>query len=234
MGDSPVLSICSVGDKVWVGFEIGYVLIFHSSTHFLFTQAWIRHYTPVVSVVYISDLRRVFVTLGNGYVMAFSDEVASLPSKDCCKVTLQPVSTYHDPGRNASCALAVPILNQLGNVASHELWVGQSEGMITVLDPNDLSIIKFIANTMDGSERPSYMAYLAYANLVCSVNSSERKVRREGGREGEGKREKEGRREEGESEGGREGGERVREREREGGSEKAREGRREGREGERK
>ena len=172
VGDSPILSLCSVGDKVWVGFEIGYILIFSSSTHHLFAQAWLKQYTPIVSIVHIPDLKRVYVTLGNGSVLAYHDEVTLLPGNDCCKVTLQSVCEYHDRSQSATCVLTVPVLNQSGNVISHELWVGQSNGMITVLNPNDLSTVKFIQNTSDTSEMPSYMAHLTYANLVCSVSSS--------------------------------------------------------------
>lgn len=32
VGDSPVLSMCVVRDKVWMGFEIGYLMIFDSNS----------------------------------------------------------------------------------------------------------------------------------------------------------------------------------------------------------
>lgn len=32
MGDSPVLSMCVVRDKVWMGFEIGYLMMFDAAT----------------------------------------------------------------------------------------------------------------------------------------------------------------------------------------------------------
>ena len=32
VGDSPVLSMCVVRDKVWMGFEIGYLMMFETNT----------------------------------------------------------------------------------------------------------------------------------------------------------------------------------------------------------
>ena len=32
LGDSAVLSMCAAGDKVWLGFEIGYLIVFDANT----------------------------------------------------------------------------------------------------------------------------------------------------------------------------------------------------------
>ena len=167
VGDSPVLSICSVGRQMWVGFEIGCILIFNSANHHLVAHTWIKQYTAIISILHIPELKRVYVTLATGSVFAFQDEVAPLPGNEVAQVSLQLVSEYHDPGREANCVIAVPTASESGSGMSHELWVGQCNAMITVLDPRDLSVVKFIQNTRDMSPTPNYMAYLTYTSLVC-------------------------------------------------------------------
>ena len=202
VGDSPVLTLCTVHSTVWAGFQIGYILIFDSSSHHLVAQTWLHQYTSIISIVHIPELKRVYVTLATGSVFAFQDELCEMDSHKVCP---RPICEYHDLGQPANCVTAVPL--ELGSGTSHELWVGQSEAMITVLNPSDLSVVAFIHNTTDLSPTPSYMAYLTYTNLVYSnydtlqVREGERwaggreRGREVGGREG------------GRQEGGREGGE---------------------------
>ena len=180
VGDSPVLSVSVVGSNVWVGFQIGYIVIFEVSSHHLVGQTWLRQYTPIISIIHIAEMKRVYVTLGDGSVFAYDDELP--PSSDVGTLRLSPICEYHDLGQTANCVTAVPLVNEFGSGTSHELWVGQSEAMITVLNPDDLSVVKFIHNTSDTSPTPTYMAYLTYANLVYSSHTGEGEVR---GKEGE-------------------------------------------------
>lgn len=167
VGDSPVTSICSVGKQVWIGFQIGYVLIFDSASHHLVAQTWIKQYTAIVSVVYVSELKRVYITLENGSIFAYCDEVSG--GGGASRGSLSPVSEYHALGQMANCVTAIPAMNGM----SHELWVGQSEAWITVLNASDLSVVKFIQNTSDVSPTPGYMAHLTYANLVYTTTSND-------------------------------------------------------------
>ena len=172
MGDSPILAVCAARGRVWVGFQIGHILIFDSSSHHLLAQTWLQQYTAIISIVHVPDVRRVFVTLATGSVFAFEDEVEGERENGGRKPQLQPVCEYHDLGQPASCVTAVPLPPGEVGGASHELWVGQSEGMITILDPRDLSVVKFLRNGSDKSTTPSYMAYLTYTNLVYSSHHS--------------------------------------------------------------
>ncbi len=43
LGDSAVLSMCAARDKVWLGFEIGYLIIFDANTKKPFIQVCIHH-----------------------------------------------------------------------------------------------------------------------------------------------------------------------------------------------
>lgn len=55
--------------------------------------------------------------------------------------------------------------------AMYELWIGQKNGLITILDAQTLEVITFIRNPFDLSRLPSYVAYLSYAHLIYGVNS---------------------------------------------------------------
>ena len=57
------------------------------------------------------------------------------------------------------------------NGPTYELWVGQKNGLITILNAETLDIITFIQNPLDLSRLPSYVAYLSYAHLIYGVNS---------------------------------------------------------------
>ena len=54
---------------------------------------------------------------------------------------------------------------------TYELWVGQKNGLITILNAETLQVIAFIQNPLDLSRVPSYVAYLSYAHLIYGVNS---------------------------------------------------------------
>lgn len=54
---------------------------------------------------------------------------------------------------------------------TYELWVGQKNGLITILNAETLEVIDFIQNPLDQSRLPSYVAYLSYAHLIYGVNS---------------------------------------------------------------
>ena len=54
---------------------------------------------------------------------------------------------------------------------TYELWVGQKNGLITILNAETLDVVTFIQNPLDLSRLPSYVAYLSYAHLIYGVNS---------------------------------------------------------------
>ena len=176
VGDSPVLCMCAVHDKIWMGFEIGYLIIYEATTKRLCAQAWLRQYIPILSILHIASMKRVYVAMGNGSLLAFEDDISSVVTTSApARVRLPQVSEYHDPSQSSTCLLLVPraASQSSASSSSFELWVGQRNGLITVLDPTTLNVIKFIQNTLDQSNTPSYVAYLTYANLVCGINPEE-------------------------------------------------------------
>ena len=156
-----------VGDKVWLGFGIGYLLIYSAGSRRISAQVWVKHLTAINHIVHIPALKRVYVALENGSVLSYSDSPGQLATASpLVNFTLTPEAEYHSNTQIAGCLLTVPVLNS--SVITHELWVGQ-RSMITILNPLDLSVVQFITMTPDPSQPPSYVSYMVYAHLVCSM-----------------------------------------------------------------
>lgn len=164
---------------MWVGFEIGYLLVFDTATRRPCAQAWLQQYTPILSILHIAALHRVYIGFENGSVFAFDDDLASaLTSTTPARIRLLPVCEYHDSAQTSACLLAVPKVcsydtSRSQSLSGFEIWVGQKDGLISVLDAENLNVVKFFKNTADLSKTPSYVAYLTYANLVCSISQEQ-------------------------------------------------------------
>ena len=63
VGDSPVLSMCVVRDKVWMGFEIGYLMMFDTTSK----RPHVQVHKSVVLLVNISPVMLLFANK-NDYV----------------------------------------------------------------------------------------------------------------------------------------------------------------------
>lgn len=97
-------------------------------------------------------------------------------------VSLSPVAQYRESSQSSSCIVALPIHDTNTSNQSHsyerekssdspgkglyELWVGQKENKITVLDAASLEVVKFLYNSLDKSVMPSFVAYLSCNHLV--------------------------------------------------------------------
>ena len=171
--------MCNVKDKVWMGFEIGYLLVFDTATKRPCAQAWLQQYTAILSILHIPTLQKVYIGFENGSVLAFDDDLASaITTITPARIKLLPICEYHDTTQTSACLLGVPRVSscpvssqpQSTTATSFEIWVGQKAGLITILDAEKLTVLKFLQNTVDLSRTPSYVAHLTYANLVCSVS----------------------------------------------------------------
>lgn len=153
-------------------------------------QSWIKHYRKILTISYLSPLHTVYIGLDDGSILAYNDELPSPPflSLDPSLnhpplIALSPVTRYRDSTQCSSCILALPRngtsqsvgheqekpLDQSGK-GSYELWVGQKENKITVLDAASLKVVKFLHNSLDRSVMPSFVAYLSYSHLVYGCN----------------------------------------------------------------
>ena len=116
MGDSPVLCLCVVQGKVWMGMEMGCLVVYDANTRKPYlqvrgererererrgggekgwrtdtvscSQTWIRHYKQILSMAHLSPLRLVYVGLEDGSILAFDEDLPSPPL-----VSLDPTLT---------------------------------------------------------------------------------------------------------------------------------------------
>lgn len=75
---------------------------------------------------------------------------------------------------NDTSAKEMSVNGHSSGKGSYELWVGQKENRITVLDASSLKVLKFLHNPLDQSTVPSYVTHLSCNHLVCSVWDSEK------------------------------------------------------------
>lgn len=170
---------------------------------FLTCQSIVKHCKSIQSMLHLAPLHRVYLGLEEGSVLAFSDDLPAPPliSVDPAitnppLVNLVPLAQYRDSTQMSACFLTLPTTrsqatdkNGKGSTSSeteakrqdhssgkglYELWVGQKENRITVLDASSLTVVKFLDNQLDRSKVPSYVDYLNCKHLVCSMWESER------------------------------------------------------------
>jgi len=164
----------------------------------------VKHCKAIHTMLYVPALHRVFLGLEDGSVLAFSDDLPAMPliSIDPAinnppLVNLSPVAQYCDSSQLSACFLALPTFrirpqDRVGKGSSigeggddkkhehvtgkglYELWVGQKETRITVLDASTLTVLQFLSNDWDKSKVPSYVDHLTCKHLVCSIWESDR------------------------------------------------------------
>lgn len=200
LGDSPVLAIAMVHDKVWIGFEIGYLCIYDADTHntlaqvlhihkyssysyhhYAYIQVWIRRGVAVQSIAHIPQLSQVYVGLANGTIISYSDIITPISNDDdsvpLIATHLTPLSTYKEP--NEICPVILPIMVRPWNEEegreedegiAFHLWVGQKNRSITVLNAKDLSIVDFLDTPDDTTPCPSYLDQVPFYYLTSSTS----------------------------------------------------------------
>ncbi len=153
-------------------------------------------------MLYLSALRLVYLGLEDGSVLAFSEDLPATPLTSIDPtinnpplINLAPLAQYCDSTQMSACFLALPTtmtrpvdrsarglsdghddkrVDILSGKGLYELWVGQKEGRITVLDASSLKVVKFLSNDFDKSCVPSYVDHLKCKHLVCSMWESDR------------------------------------------------------------
>ncbi|XP_077977782.1 leucine-rich repeat serine/threonine-protein kinase 1-like [Glandiceps talaboti] len=128
-----VESVCAVNDTVWVALPTGHIQIYNATTYqevskFPLSQGGMR--TPPIAqcMQYIPRLNQVLVAVNNGAVMSYiiNNGIPEVHRK------------YIGFGKAAYSLAAVP-LYQPDKPGTFEIWCGQSDGYITVLN-TDLTV----------------------------------------------------------------------------------------------
>ena len=110
--------------------------------------------------------------MADGSIRAYRDTIDTPPLEDCSSghvTSMDPIMTYQDIHQSCVSILPMQVTTDAKNV-SYELWIGQRNREITVLNAKDLSIVDFVSNDKDCSPTPRFLADLSFANLISNIN----------------------------------------------------------------
>ncbi len=123
----------------------------------------------------MQQLGTVYVGMADGSIRAYRDTIDTPPLEDCSSghvTSMDPIMTFQDIHQACVTILPIRVTTDTKNV-SYELWIGQRNREITVLNAKDLSIVDFVNNDKDCSPTPRCLADLSFANLVSNVNGDD-------------------------------------------------------------
>ena len=136
-------------------------------------------------MVHIASLCKVYLGLDDGSVLMYDDKLPSgLGTETPTSVRFDPLMEYVDAKQVSSSLLAIERIERAKTDCSaiqrpmkttHELWVGQTSGLVTVLNAETLAVITYIYNPFDTSRLPSQVAFLVtnhLHNIYCDDSES--------------------------------------------------------------
>lgn len=150
---------------VWMGTEVGFLYIYDANTRLPLAQAWLEDNFPVLSILHVKETQLVYIALENGSVYAVKDDISMQMHQagvHPALINLVVVAKHKKVNSISACLTVVP-----RNDSSFEIWVGQKNRSITVLDAEDLEVIATLCVSSDISKVSHYIAHLTVANLVC-------------------------------------------------------------------
>ncbi len=109
--------------------------------------------------------------MADGSIKAYNDTINVVFNDEeyCIDVvkSLQPTMTYQDIYR--VCVKLLPVVTvTANNETNYQLWVGQNNSGITVLNAKNLSIVDFVDSEQDKTPIPRCFNDLSFAYLTCS------------------------------------------------------------------
>ena len=129
----------------------------------------------ILSMSHIPALHLVYIGMADGTIKAYSDQVEHrmvLEDLPDIITMLEPLLNYNDDNQITSSLLPVP--SHVGPNATYELWVGQKNREITVLNAADLSIVDFLDSPQDKTPCPGYFTDLPFLHLACNIDVGEK------------------------------------------------------------
>ena len=128
-------------------------------------------------MVHIASLCKVYLGLDDGSVLMYDEKLPSgLSTEIPTSVRFVPLVEYVDAKQISSSLLAIERIEmaetdqatvtiQQPTKTTHELWVGQTSGFVTVLNAETLTVITYIYNPFDISRLPNQVAFLVTNHL---------------------------------------------------------------------
>lgn len=150
---------------VWMGTEVGFLYIYNANTRLPLAQAWLEDNFPILSILHLAETQLVYIALENGSVYAVKDDISMqmhLAGVHPALIDLEVVAKHKKVNSISACLTAVPKSD-----SSFEIWVGNKNRNITVLDADNLDVIATLFVSSDVSKVSHYIAHLTVANLVC-------------------------------------------------------------------
>ena len=148
-----------------MGSEVGFLYIYDAGTRLPLAQAWLEDNFPILSILHIEETQLVYIALENGSVYAVKDDITvqmDLAGVHPALINLEVVAKHKKINSISACLAAIP-----KSESSFEIWVGQKNRNITVLDAENLDVIATLCVSSDVSKVSHYIAHLTVANLVC-------------------------------------------------------------------
>ena len=150
---------------VWMGSEVGFLYIYDANKRLPLAQAWLEDNFPILDILHVKETQLVYIALENGSVYAVKDDISvqmNLAGVSPALINLEVVAQHRRVNSIAACITVVP-----NNDTSFEIWVGQKNRNITVLDAENLDVVATLCVSSDVSKVSQYIAHLTVANLVC-------------------------------------------------------------------
>ena len=169
LGDSPVLCIQMVEDKVWVGFQIGYLCVYDANSHQSLVQSWVRQGVPILSLASLPCMGKMFAGLEDGSVFSFSDSISPFISFEGER-SLKPLAVFEEHGQMAATLLVIPRQGEDDKVC-YDLWVGQTNMSVVILNSDTLEPLMYLDNPLDHTSCPTYLTQLTYSHLTSNIPS---------------------------------------------------------------
>lgn len=139
--------------------------MFDANRRLPLAQAWLEDKYPILNILHVKETQLVYIALENGSVFAVKDDISVQIHQvgvHPALITLEVVAKHKKVNSISACLTVVPKID-----SSFEIWVGQKNRSITVLDAEDLSVIATLCVSSDTSKVSHYIAHLTVANLIC-------------------------------------------------------------------
>ena len=150
---------------VWMGSEVGFLYIYDANKRLPLAQAWLEDNFPILDILHVKETQLAYIALENGSVYAVKDDISvqmNLAGVSPALINLEVVAKHKKVNSIAACLTVVP-----KNDLSFEIWVGQKNRNITILDAENLNVVATLCVSSDVSKVSHYIAHLTVANLVC-------------------------------------------------------------------
>ena len=156
---------------VWMGTERGFLYIYDANQRLPVAQTWVEGELPILDILHVKETRLAYIALANGSVYAVKDDISvqmNLAGVSFAVIDLEVVAKHKRVDNKATCLTAVPKSD-----LSFEIWVGQKNRDITVLDAENLNVIAILYVSSDKSRVAHHIAHLVVQTVVATNSGSQ-------------------------------------------------------------